>query len=221
MKIKYVIKGILRKLGILTIGRMAQIDHQPKFIPPLEEDYVRLTTLELVAHEIQRKNIEGSVAELGVYRGDFARHLNLLFPDKTLYLFDTFEGFTEKDKKIERDLSFSDVNQDFSDTSIEYVLNRMSNREKVVIKKGYFPESIGGLDDRFCFISIDADLYQPTYEGLKYFYSRLNHGGYIFIHDYNFTKYPGVKSAVDKFAEEQQIGIIPLIDCNGSAIISK
>lgn len=40
-----------------------------------------------------------------------------------------------------------------------------------------------GIEDSFCFVSLDMDLYKPTYEGLHYFYPRLNHGGYIFIHD--------------------------------------
>src|SRR4029079_18426640 len=59
-------------------------------------DYIRLSTLELVAYEIDRNNILGSVAELGVYKGKFARYINQLFPNRKLYLFDTFMGFDEK-----------------------------------------------------------------------------------------------------------------------------
>ena len=44
-------------------------------------DYIRLATLELVSYEIAGKNLEGSVAELGVYKGKFARYLNQYFPD--------------------------------------------------------------------------------------------------------------------------------------------
>ena len=60
-------------------------------------DFVRYTTLELCCNEIKRNKVNGNVAELGVYKGDFAKRLNQLFPDKKLYLFDTFEGFDEKD----------------------------------------------------------------------------------------------------------------------------
>jgi O-methyltransferase len=36
-------------------------------------DYVRLATLELISDEIRKKNLKGNVAELGVYKGKFAR----------------------------------------------------------------------------------------------------------------------------------------------------
>ncbi|MBR4209498.1 MAG: hypothetical protein IKQ96_04675, partial [Lachnospiraceae bacterium] len=56
-----------------------------------ENDYVRIKTLELIARRLA--NVPGAVAELGVYRGQFASCMNRLFPERTLYLFDTFEGF--------------------------------------------------------------------------------------------------------------------------------
>lgn len=57
----------------------------------------------------------------------------------------------------------------------------------------------------FVFVSIDVDLYTPTYEGLRYFYSRIVKGGYIFIRDYNNFAYRGVKSAVKVFCEENDV----------------
>jgi hypothetical protein len=35
-------------------------------------DYVRCSSLELVAREIHENNVSGNVAELGVFKGDFA-----------------------------------------------------------------------------------------------------------------------------------------------------
>ena len=43
------------------------------------------------------KNTKLSVAEGGVFRGDFAKYINKVFPDSKLYLFDTFEGFDSRD----------------------------------------------------------------------------------------------------------------------------
>ena len=40
----------------------------------------------------------------------------------------------------------------------------------------------------FCFVSIDTDLYKPTYVGLSEFYPKLVKGGVIIIHDYNSTR---------------------------------
>jgi len=68
-------------------------------------DYFRCSSLELVAKELSEKGIAGSVAELGVYRGDFAKYINCLFPTQKLYLFDTFEGFSNKNFKSESNSS--------------------------------------------------------------------------------------------------------------------
>ncbi|MDR3334041.1 MAG: TylF/MycF family methyltransferase [Treponema sp.] len=59
-------------------------------------DHVRHSSLRLITEEIRERNIEGAVAELGVFKGDFAKRLNIAFPDRKLYLFDTFDGFDEQ-----------------------------------------------------------------------------------------------------------------------------
>ena len=59
--------------------------------PEADNDYVRLKTLEALC--LRLDGVPGAVAELGVYRGGFSRWLNLLLPERTLLLFDTFEGF--------------------------------------------------------------------------------------------------------------------------------
>jgi O-methyltransferase len=66
-------------------------------------DYVRLAALELCASEIAEKSLVGAVAEVGVYRGEFASYLDAVFADRTLYLFDTFEGFDSAQENRERE----------------------------------------------------------------------------------------------------------------------
>lgn len=192
-------------------------------------DYIRLFTFELCAKEIIENNVVGEVAELGVFRGDFSRLLNEIFHDKKLYLFDTFESFDSRDIEEERknkymkDNIITQVTQGLRDTNVEFVMSKMKNKDKVIIKKGYFPESLGSLEERFCFVSLDVDLYRPTLEGLKYFYERLSPGGYIFIHDYNHKLCPGVYAAVRDF--EKIIGYkickCPVSDLGGTLIITK
>ena len=184
-------------------------------------DYIRLSTLELAADEINLAKIEGSVAELGVYKGKFARYINQYFPDRKLYLFDTFKGFNESDVKAEQANTYSSGKQDFSNTSIEKVLSVMPFPKQCIIKEGFFPATASGLEDEFVFVSIDADLFDPIYNGLVYFYPRLKKGGYIFVHDYNNDNYKGAKQAVKKFCSENNISFLPLPDSGGSAILSK
>jgi O-methyltransferase len=199
------------------LGRDRSIDIKDRDI-----DYIRLSSLELVAHEIHHKNLKGNVAELGVYKGSFASKINQLFPDRNLYLFDTFEGFHSQDILIETEKAYSsNVSYLFEDTNVESVLEKMDHKDKCILKKGYFPESVSEIEDTFVFVSIDADLYQPIYEGLKYFYPRLAKGGYIFVHDYNNSVFKGAKQAVQKYCRENDISIFPLSDVNGTAIITK
>jgi len=184
-------------------------------------DYIRLSTLELVANEINISKLDGNVAELGVYKGKFARYINQYFPDRKLYLFDTFKGFDETDVQSEIKNTYSTGTQDFSNTSVEKVLTIMPFPKQCIVKQGFFPATAVGLEDEFVFVSIDADLFDPIYNGLNYFYPRLKKGGYIFIHDYNNDLYKGAKEAVKKFCSENNVARLPLPDSGGTAIISK
>lgn len=196
----------LKRTRLMELGRM---------------DYVRMSCLELVAYEVYTNNVMGDVAELGVYKGDFAAEINTVFKERTLYLFDTFEGFDDRDKTTEVIKHFSTAMQDFSDTSAEYVYNRMPNKNNCVVRKGFFPHTANGIAGPFAFVSIDTDLYEPIYEGLKFFYPLLSKGGYIFVHDFNNEEYKGAREAVLRFCTENNIGYTPIADIGGTAIITK
>ena len=184
-------------------------------------DYIRLATLELISQEIYQKKLDGDVAELGVYKGKFARYINQYFPTRSLYLFDTFEGFDNKDIITEKENKFSSGEQDFTNTSVEAVLKLMPYVEKCIPVKGFFPESAKNIQSAFVFVSIDADLYEPIYNGLVFFYPKLVSGGYIFIHDFNNDNYKGSRKAVEQFCMEQKINYLPLPDSGGTVIIVK
>ncbi len=104
-------------------------------------DYIRTATLEQAAKELERRKIPGAMAELGVYKGEFARVMNSILPDRELYLFDTFEGFDPDECDREINNKYMNSKLDFKDTSVEKVLRIMHNPEKIIVKKGYFPET--------------------------------------------------------------------------------
>ncbi|MDR0220233.1 MAG: TylF/MycF family methyltransferase [Lachnospiraceae bacterium] len=193
-----------------------------------EADYVRHAALYMLAHEIKQNEIQGDVAELGVYQGKTAAQVNRLFPEKRLYLFDTFEGFDERDMAVEKKNAFHDIHRSapqFKDTSTDAVMKRMKYPDSCCIVKGFFPESLAqlaGADSiRFCFVSIDVDLYQPMLAGLCYFYEKLQGGGYILVHDYHNAEFSGVHAAVQKFIEESNATYVPIPDAFGSVVIMK
>jgi O-methyltransferase len=186
-------------------------------------DYTRLATLDLLTEEILKNDVKGEIAELGVYQGEFASYLNQIFGNRSLYLFDTFSGFDERDLSVEKINRFSEGDQDFSNTSVEMVLARMKYPNKCIVKKGFFPETAKDIAANipFAFVSIDTDLYEPIYEGLKYFYPRLTPGGYIAVHDFNNDRYAGANKAVMDFCNENKVPYVPVSDGWGSVIISK
>ncbi|WP_027185078.1 TylF/MycF/NovP-related O-methyltransferase [Desulfovibrio inopinatus] len=183
---------------------------------------LRLSALKMLAQEVKDRSIDGALAELGVYQGAFAAEMNRLFPDRKLYLFDTFSGFDQRDVDIEQEQRFSRATtENFTDTTIEMVRQRLPFPEQAIFKAGYFPETAAGIDDHFAIVSLDADLYKPLYKGLKFFYPRLSRGGCLIIHDYNNSRFSGAKQAVRQFCEEENVFVVPLSDLHGTAIISK
>lgn len=190
-----------------------------------KDDYIRAKTLELVAEEIRKNNIEGETAELGVFQGDFSQLINMMFPDKKLYLFDTFNSFSEIEAFREKENgSCNEVFIDsFKNVDVERVLGKMKYPENIIVKMGLFPESLEGLEEKFAFVSLDVDFKESTISGLEYFYPRLEKGGYIFIHDYNYGYFDCVKEAIDYY-ESKWGGClckVPIPDAVGTIVITK
>lgn len=174
------------------------------------------------------QEFSGNVAECGVCMGEFSYYINKYFPDKQLYLFDTFEGFSERDLCIERLMNneafLKSVFNDqalFSAANEQVVMARMLHPEKCILKKGYFPDTAQGLDDTFCFVNLDMDLYQPMLEGLRFFYAKMCSGGVLLLHDYFHPELPGVKQAVLDFERELGTSLhkVPIGDFCSIAII--
>jgi O-methyltransferase len=190
-----------------------------------KSDYMRFRTFELVADEIHSRKIPGSVAEVGVYRGDFAKLINLKFNDRKLYLFDTFSGFDDKEHQSDKSNNFVDSveNNPFMNTNVNLVLNKMPYKDNCIVRKGYFPDTaIDIIETNFAFVSIDVDLEQPIYNSLEFFYPKLSDGGYIFIHEYNNSYFAGVKHAIKRYEEKYgRLKIIPLADFSGTLVIVK
>lgn len=145
-----------------------------------------------------------AVAEGGVFQGEFAKEINACFPNSKLYLFDTFEGFDKRDTAVEKESGFLGLGVNhLNTTSEELVLGKLPFRDNAIIRKGYFPETVKGLENtEYFFVNLDFDLYNPILEGLRFFLPRMAEGGCILIHDYFNPGYPGVKDAVSDYERE-------------------
>jgi len=183
----------------------------------------RAATMRLLAEQIHEEKIPGDAAELGVFRGDFAALINAAFPDRTIHLFDTFEGFPARDVEIEQAQGLSRAKTgDFKETAENIVEKRLPHPERAVFHKGYFPDSFDGCTEMtFAFVSVDADLYAPTAAALPLFFDRLSPGGVLLIHDVNSTQFSGAGKAVWEFCTERGLLPMPVSDMHGSVVLRK
>ncbi|MGE5409583.1 MAG: TylF/MycF/NovP-related O-methyltransferase [Clostridiales bacterium] len=224
-------KRILKRIGVVKTARQAKSlllrdlfmkfptfpDEVNKLIS-VNNDYFRYATMSLAIMRLINENIQGDFAEVGVYKGDTSQILYKLGSDRRYYLFDTFEGFPEKDLE-------SNITNDnrFKDTSVKMVLNKIGSTNNVIIKKGYVPETLIGLEEeRFAFVLLDLDLYLPTKKSLEFFYPRISKGGYIFVHDYNSPESNwAISRAVNEFMENKPEKIMEIADNWGSIMFRK
>ena len=195
----------------------------PTFAPAIHEsiatsdDYFRYATLGLALERLRTERIAGALAEVGVWRGETSAFLHRVAPERRLYLFDTFKGFSDKD------LPAGTADSRFRDTSAEAVRRRVGPSQNVVLVPGHVPgtlERVAG--ERFAMVLLDLDLYEPTRASLEFFYPLLEPGAYLVMHDYNNSESDwACKRAFDAFLERRRERIVELGDVWGSALIRK
>lgn len=156
----------------------------------------KLNFIESASKTILENNIEGDIVECGVYKGGSARLLATIFPNKKIYLFDSFEGMLENDT-LE---SGHHIKGDFNDTSLESVKEYLSDKNNCLFYRGWLPESANFLSDEiFSLVHVDLDLYQSTKSAIEIFWPRLSNGGMMIFDDVNWTPCPGVDIAIQEF----------------------
>lgn len=169
---------------------------------------------------LKQYNIKGTFAELGVYKGETSKILNLMDPEREFHLFDTFEGFTAKDLKDETGKAATYTKHNFADTSLEQV-SKILPSNNFVFHKGYFPQTTENLEQKkYALVNIDTDLYKPTKAGLEYFYPLMAAGGVILVHDHN-PDWPGILQATKEFSASISEVIIQLTDKDSTIMIIK
>lgn len=165
--------------------------------------------------------LPGAMAECGCYEGASAWFIANECPDRSLHLFDSFEGLSEPGS--EDNTGSNDVREwrkgDLC-TREEKARANLSAYNHVTIHRGWIPDCFDEVaDEWFAFVHIDVDLYQPTFDSLAFFYPRMNKGGVILLDDYGFTTCPGAFRAVSEFMSDKPE---PVIHCpTGQGIIFK
>jgi O-methyltransferase len=179
-------------------------------------DWVRYASLALALEAIERENIPGSLAELGVWRGITSVFIHAQLPHRRLYLFDTFMGFPNGNG--------GNADHRFRNTNVEAVRRKIGDTANVYFRVGTFPETAQGLEaESFALVLLDVDKFEATLAGLEFFYPHVVPGGYLFIHDYNNSAESdhGVFRSVNLFLRDKPERLIEIPDTWGSVVFRK
>ena len=209
-------------MNIEESDQFKSIYRQVRELFPL--DYNRIFLFYTQLRRIEAEGLAGHIAELGVYKGFSAKLINICSPDRTLHLFDTFEGQPDNSVPEVDGSEYHEVVQrvKLNDTSLEAVKNLLGGSQNIKYYKGYFPKTAEPLNGiTYCFVHLDGDQYQTILDGLIYFYPRLCLNGAIIIHDFGI--YKGVRRAVEEYLS--QVDNPPVLvqwpDAQGSALLIK
>ena len=173
--------------------------------------------------------------ECGVFRGFSALLLARVarerlggFDGSAMFLLDSFEGLaapSDEDTVVMVDeaaggLRMASPPLGFSGTSSAHVAQVLGEFPEATICKGWIPAAFAQLpDERWSFVHVDVDLFQPTLRCLEYFHQRLLPGGIIVCDDYVTPFYPGAMLAWDEFCAQR--GLHFLILDSGQAVLTR
>jgi O-methyltransferase len=148
---------------------------------------------------LESKDIPGNIAEIGVYKGQTAKMMNLVLPNKVLHLYDTFKGI------VETDMDSHHRNGDFS-ASFDMV-SKFVGYSNVKYHEGMFPDTFKEYGETFSLVHSDTDTYFGTKASLELIVPRLSLGGKLIVDDYKWVPTPGVEKAIVEFLEENTVPI--------------
>ena len=167
----------------------------------------------------QLSNIQGSILEVGVWRGGTGAILaKAAEPNgKMVFLADTFEGVVKAGSK---DTAY--VGGEHADTSEAVVKDLMQSLllTNYSILTGIFPEETSHLVEApIAMLHCDVDVYSSARDVVEWCLSRLTMGGVIVFDDYGFIGCEGVTVFCQELQERRDLLFIHNI--NGHAIFIK
>jgi len=176
---------------------------------------------------IYSNRIEGDIVECGVWRGGSMMVvaktlLNLKLLDKSLFLYDTYEGMSEpSDKDVSFDgftaKSLLDEREKKEDdyiwcySTLEEVKNNLFStgydQNKINFIVGKVEDTIpDSMPKKIALLRLDTDWYESTYHELEHLFPLLQNGGVIIIDDYGHWQ--GARRATDDYIKNNNIKIL-------------
>jgi len=139
--------------------------------------------------------IDGDIVECGVWRGGFSIFLSKVFPDKNIWVCDSYEGFQPL-KNAKHSYGKERHTPEYTHNSVgplaislEEVKSHfksygLGEEERIKFLKGFVKDSLptSGIN-KISQLRIDVDAYSATLEILEELYDKVRPGGYIIFDD--------------------------------------
>lgn len=173
----------------------------------------RLRGLYRAVRHVVTENVVGDVVECGVGRGGSAALMGLALrhfdAQRTLWLFDTFEGLpppTEDDPDFEIAKRYTGACRG-DRAEVGALFERLGISAQSRFVKGLFQETLPASGvEKIAVLHIDGDWYESVKVCLEHLYDRVTTGGIIQIDDYGH--WAGARKAVDEFSRRHPSQIV-------------
>jgi O-methyltransferase len=158
-----------------------------------------LESFNILALARAQSQLDGDMAEVGVYQGSSARMICTEKGTHHFWGFDTFSGLADVgEQDTHNGVRFFRAGHFAAD--YETTSAYLKEFDNVQLVKGFFPESAECIADRrFSFVHLDVDTYGSTLASMRYFWPRLVDRGIIITHDGHSD---GVARAIAEFTAE-------------------
>jgi hypothetical protein len=204
--------------------RAGMSDLEPEFLALYEQcreytmtSWERLYALYKSVQYVVENKIPGDLVECGVWRGGSMKlvaHVlqSLGDTDRTLFLYDTFEGMTEPDPEVDIDFSGNEAAKDWREVQrrgvkwayapVEEVQDVIASSgypmPKVKLVKGLVEETIPAtIPASIALLRLDTDWYSSTRHEMEHLYPKLAPQGILILDDYGH--YQGARRGVDEY----------------------
>ena len=156
---------------------------------------------------------DGHVVELGCWKGlsayqiaDFLSQRKTDFRGQKFFIFDSFQGLSEiaavdRPQGVPGSPSDDEALRSRFATPLEVVRSNLDQySDLLVFLDGWIPERFSDVvNEKFSFVHVDVDLYDPIKQSVEFFYPRLVKHGIMVFDDDGCVQFPGAKRAVDEF----------------------
>lgn len=166
----------------------------------------------------QIKKIEGSVLEVGVWRGGSSAIIQSALKQsgisKKFYIADTFAGVV---KTSDRDHEYTDGEHAVYDLKYIHDLYEKLDLPEPQILKGVFPDDHGDvIQEKIAFLHSDVDIYYSTKDIIEWVLPKLAKNAIVVFDDYGFSGCEGVTDFCNELRSSTDLTFIH--NLNGHAI---